>query len=167
MVNRMAHVIGKMTKAALAGALILGVSGPLLARGPQRAAPPRPPTYEDFIALDIEQRRTLFAALDAAARTLLVRTHAERWLERNARQLASRQTAAVQKFIDFLPELFEQTTDRQAIQTERELSRAVRCQVGDAAFHEAFAVLHPPPARSRAWRDVVNDWLEWILTCVG
>ena len=46
-------------------------------------APVPEPTYEEFIRLDIPHRREVFATLQAETKTLLVRTHGERWVMAN------------------------------------------------------------------------------------
>jgi hypothetical protein len=119
-------------------------------------------TYDGFIALDVDARRTIFATLDAATKTLLVRTHAERWLAVNRDRLTASQLAAVQTFIDFLPEVF----GGGSIQRELELAKAIRCQVGESAFGAAFAILHPPSDGRRTWRDIAFGWIDWFDECV-
>jgi hypothetical protein len=123
------------------------------------------PSYDEFIALDFAQRRTVFATLDTASKTLLVQTHAQRWLAKNRTRLSAEQSAAVQAFADFIPEVLRDAMSRESVKRELELTKAIRCRVGETAFAEAFAILHPPPERRRAWRDVVNGWLEWIVEC--
>jgi hypothetical protein len=125
-----------------------------------------PPTYDEFIALDIAQRRALFAMLNPETQTLLVRTHGERWLSGHRARLIVEQVAAVQAFSDFIPQLFRGPMDRDSVRRELELTKAIRCRVGERAFAEAFAILHPPPVRRWAWRDSVNSWLEWLVECV-
>jgi len=136
-------------------------------REPVGAVTPVPPTYDEFISLGIAQRRTTFATLDASAKTLLVRTHGERWLARNRARLTTEQSATIQAFVDFVPELFRNGMSRESVKRELELTKAIRCRVGETAFAEAFAILHPPPEHRRAWRDVVDGWLEWIVECLG
>jgi hypothetical protein len=121
-------------------------------------------TYDAFIALDVEQRRKTFAKLDAATKTFLVRTHGERWLAGHRAQLTAGQVAAVQAFIDFIPEVFG---GGDSTKRELELAKVVRCEVGESAFGEAFAILHPPADGRRSWRDIAYEWLEWFDACVG
>lgn len=131
------------------------------------AAPVAEPTYEEFIRLDIAHRREVFATLSAETKTLLVRTHGERWLAANRGRLRGGQTAAVQAFIDFIPQLFDRPMNRESMRRELELTKTIRCRVGEHAFAEAFAILHPPPEHRRAWRDVVDSWLEWLVECLN
>lgn len=125
-----------------------------------------PPTYDEFIARDIAQRRAVFAMLNPETQILLVRTHGERWLSGHRARLSVQQVATVQAFIDFIPQLFRGPIDRDSVRRELELTKAIRCRVGERAFAEAFAILHAPLERRWAWRDFVNSWLEWLVECV-
>lgn len=156
-----------MVRSGWLGALILLAVCTLSAQTREfvTAASVSPPSYDEFIALDFAQRRTTFATLDATVKTLLVRTHAERWLAKNRTRLTAEQSAAVHAFADFIPELFRDAMGRESVKRELELTKAIRCRVGEAAFAEAFAILHPLPERRWAWRDIVNEWLKWIVEC--
>jgi hypothetical protein len=125
-----------------------------------------PPTYDEFIALNIAQRRALFAMLNAETQILFVRTHGKRWLSGHRARLSAEQAAAVQAFIDFIPQLFLVPMDGDSVRRELELRKAVRCRVGERAFAEAFAILHPPPDGRWAWRELVNSSLEWLVECL-
>jgi len=124
-----------------------------------------PPTYEEFVALDIPQRRELFVTLSPELKIRLVQTHGERWLASQRGRLSPDQTQAIEAFIRYIPEIFHGPSDRAALQKELELTKTIRCRVGENAFAEAFAILHPPQERRQGWRDVVDSWLEWVVEC--
>lgn len=127
--------------------LLSGAGGPL----------PQPATaqasfYDDFMKLDLDQRRERFVSLNAEHRSLVVRTHAERWLVANRARLTADEVGLFEELIAFVtPERYQRTQsapDRE----EQALREKLRCRVNPDDVMSAFGVLRQAPeSRPERW----------------
>ena len=87
--------------------LLLGIA---LLQDAQSTGSPRPPVpYDEFFALTDrdDDRIRVFNEITAENRATLVRTHLERWLNRNRGRLSAEQVAMMEENIRFVgPELY-------------------------------------------------------------
>lgn len=117
-------------------------------------------TYDDFLKLDAAQRVDLWGTMSPEDKSAIVRTHAERWLDRNRSRLTAGQTALVEEAIAFLtPELYRNPNDPEQVRREEALRAKLKCRLRRSDVMSAFKVVSPPAATS-TWRDDLWAWLE-------
>jgi hypothetical protein len=122
-------------------------------------------SYEAFMGLDQDARRTTFARLSPETKSALKREHARRWLARNEGQLTGRQRALLHEAIAFLsPELYRSPPVAALRREEDDLRQRLQCGLGRAQLIEALTFLGPQPAPT--WDDRVKEWLAWFSDCV-
>lgn len=122
-------------------------------------------SYEAFMRLGQDERRTTFAQLSAETKSALKREHARRWLARNQGQLTGGQQALLREAIAFLsPELYRGPPDAALRRQEEDLKARLQCGLGRGQLLEALTFLGPQPAPT--WDDRVVEWLAWFSDCV-
>ena len=81
-------------------------------------------SYDQFMPQSLERRRQIFSEISAENRSLLIRTHVERWLATNRSRLNSEQVAVVEESIRFIsPERYQEGRDMEKIHQEAEALR--------------------------------------------
>ena len=119
-------------------------------------------TYDAFMALDNEQRKTRFDGYDAETKSLLMRTHTQRWLDKNRERLSASQVQLVQDMIAYLsPEAYRNPSDPAIAKRGQELTEKFKCQLRNS---DVLASVGPHRAPSSAnW---MNDVWYWFTECV-
>jgi hypothetical protein len=93
---------------------------------------------------------------------MLMRTHANRWLDTNRQRLSSRQIALVQEMIEYLsPEAYRNPSDPQIARRGQELTQKFKCQLRNSDVLAAIGPHRSPPPAS--W---MNDVWYWFTECV-
>lgn len=146
--------------------LVLGsAQGHTLQRAP--AVAPSFIAYADFIELSVDQRRARFGELSAENRSLIVRTHAERWLANNRGHLTASEVAVFQEVINFVtPARYVKGANTEPDREEAALRAKMRCRVSPDDLVQAFNVFGAA-SESRAskptWTYLTQAkcWLEW------
>ncbi len=119
-------------------------------------------TYDAFMALDDKQRRTRFDGYNAETKSLLMRTHTQRWLEKNRQRLSTSQVQLVQDMIAYLsPDAYRDPTDAGIAKRGQELTAKFKCQLRNSDVLAAVGPHRSPPATN--W---MNDVWYWITDCV-
>jgi hypothetical protein len=123
--------------------------------------------YDDLLTLSVEERRVVFNDMSDENRAMIVRTHAERWLEWNRGRLWASEVAVFQEVLVLIT---PQLVGRQPNDGIEETLRAtVRCRLSPNDVMEALSasyVLGDLPV-SRSSESVWNYWtrarcwLEW------
>lgn len=133
-----------------------------------QGATPTVVTYDDFMKISVEQRRGRFATLSAENQSLVVRTHAERWLANSRARLTASEVGVFQEVIRFVtPERYAKRAEI-AMDTEEQALRAkMRCRVSTEDVVEAFNVFGTPsqagaPKPKWTYLSQAKCWLEWI-----
>jgi hypothetical protein len=125
-------------------------------------------TYDDFMKIDVEQRRGRFAALSAENKSLIVRTHAERWLANNRARLTASEVGVFQEMINFVtPERYAKRAETAMDKEEQALRAKMRCRVSTEDVVEAFNVFGTRSQSGVAkpkwtYLSQAKCWLEWI-----
>ena len=117
-------------------------------------------SYNDFVKLDAAQRVDLWGRMSPENKSAIVRTHAERWLDRNRGRLTAGQTALVEEAIAFLsPELYKNPTDPEQLKRQDALEAKLKCGLRRSDLINAFGVVSPPSTNSD-WRADLWAWFE-------
>jgi hypothetical protein len=123
-------------------------------------------SYDSFMARPPAQRAELFVNADPETKALLVKAHAQRWLDKNIDLLNARQVQLVKESIALIsPELYRQPhqTDpsTELARRSRELGEQLQCRFGRADLIAAFKPeVEPPPP---SWFD---DLWHWFSACL-
>jgi hypothetical protein len=81
--------------------------------------------YEEFKALNNQERVKIFNAISAENRALLMKTQVENWLAENRSQLHQEQLAVVEEIIRFAkPEMYEE--DRDYLKVTQEADKLIK-----------------------------------------
>ena len=119
-------------------------------------------TYDAFMALNDNQRRTRFDGYDAGTKSMLMRTHTQRWLEKNRQRLSASQVQLVQDTIAYLsPEAYSNPGDPAIAKRGQELTEKFKCQLRNSDVMAAVG-----PHRSPAATNWMNDVWFWFTECV-
>jgi len=117
-------------------------------------------SYESFMQLDARVREDRFGAMSPEDKSLIMRTHAERWLDKNRARLSTSQVALVRDAIEFLsPELYRNPADPGFDEKGRELEKAFRCALPRSDVMELFGATRSPVPRA-SWLDDIWAWFE-------
>ena len=120
-------------------------------------------TYEEFMKLPVQQRTGRFAAISPENQALIMRTHAEQWLEKNRSRLSAAQIELVQKAVEFVtPALYRTPNDPGIVKTSKALEAELRCRVRRSDVQEAFGPSRSPVPPA-SWLD---DAWAWIESCI-
>lgn len=112
------------------------------------------------MALSREQRTARFANLTAENKAAIMRTHAEKWLEKNRGRLSATQAATVQKAVDFVtPALYRQPLARELVEKSDALKGELQCRLRRSDALEAFGPSRSPLPPT-GWLDDVWTWFE-------
>jgi hypothetical protein len=147
---------------------IVNVMADTFLDGPRGQEPRRPAvtsgtSYQEFMQLALQQRTARFAALSPENRALIVRTHAEQWLERNRGRLSTGQVDLVHRAIGFLtPTLYRTPDDPELVKKSKALESELRCRLRRSDVIEAFGPSRSPIPRE-SWLD---DMWAWFESCV-
>jgi hypothetical protein len=147
--------------------LVVIVTTVALFGGGRHGQEPKPtassgPTYQEFMKLSRQQRTERFSALSPENRALIIRTHAEQWLERNRGRLSTGQVALVQKAIDFVtPALYRTPNDPELIEKSKALELELQCRMRRSDLLEAFG-----PGRSPVPASWLDDMWAWFESCI-
>jgi hypothetical protein len=149
---RLASIV---VSAVLVGWAALGASD-------QQSPPKTQITYAAFMALSDQQRRDRFDGFDAETKSVLMRTHANQWLDKNRTRLSASQIALMQDLIAYLsPEAYRNPGDPQIARRGKELTEKVKCQLRNSDVLAAIGPHRSPPPAS--W---MNDVWLWFTACV-
>jgi hypothetical protein len=123
-------------------------------------------TYDDFMRLDARQRRERFQTMTPENKSMVVRMHAQRWLEENHDRLSADQIALMNAAIEFVsPALYGNPNDPEQLEKEEALRARLRCRMRTWDVMNAFGVLRSPePVRNLSWFDHLWDW---FAACVS
>jgi hypothetical protein len=144
-------------------AVLLGCAwGSLNGQQPAATPPKTQITYAAFMALSDRQRWDRFDGLDAETKSMLMRTHANRWLDKNRSRLSAGQIAVMQEVIEYLsPESYRNPGDPQIARRGQELTEKLKCQLRHSDMLAAIGPHRSPPPAS--W---MNDVWLWFNQCV-
>ena len=118
--------------------------------------------YEAFMALDDKQRRSRFSDYDAETKSMLMRTHTQRWLEKNRQRLSTSQVQLVQDMIAYLsPEAYRNPSDPAIAKKGQELTEKFKCQLRNSDVMAAIGPHRSPPTAN--W---MHDVWFWVTQCV-
>lgn len=137
-------------------------------RADAQGAAPSVVTYDDFMKISADQRRGRFDALSAENKSLILRTHAERWLARNRARLTASEVGVFQEMINFItPERYARRTETAMDREEQALRAKMRCRVSTEDVLEALNVSGTPSQTKVAkptWTYLAQArcWLEWL-----
>jgi hypothetical protein len=132
------------------------------ARGLQNQAAKVQITYDAFMVLDDKQRRTRFDGYDPETKSMLMRTHTQRWLEKNRQRLSTSQVQLVQDMIAYpSPEAYSNPRDPAITKRGQELTEKFRCQLWNSDVMAAIGPHRPPPTGN--W---MSDVWVWFTDCV-
>ena len=126
-------------------------------------------TYDQFMKIESTERRATFPRLTAENKAELKRTHAQRWLAANRRDLSQRQIAAVDEAIAFVtPKLYSGAGDGDTLELERAIKNKLVCALGREKAAEAFALYSDRDPTSQKLPDgAVDRWLTWFSACTS
>lgn len=134
-------------------------------------AEPRPSThphvgYEDFMKLEVRERKEVFARLTPENKATLKQTHAEDWLAKNRARLSASQIAAVQEATAFLsPALYRDPSNPEMRKKEAQLKSQLECSLSRQDVFDAFTFLGPSPEPT--WTERLDGWLSWFTDCLA
>ncbi len=140
----------------------------LLDAGSEGQEPKRPATtsgtsYQEFMKLAPQQRTERFRVFSPENKALIMRTHAEQWLEKNRGRLSAGQVDLVQKAIAFVtPALYRTPNDPELVTKSRALESELQCRVRRSDVLEAFGPSRPPVPLA-SWLD---DMWAWFESCI-
>ena len=124
--------------------------------------------YDDFMKLSDDQRRGHFGELSAENKSLIVRTHAERWLANNRGHLTASEVAVFQEVIGFItPERYARGANTALDREEGALRAKMRCRVSPDDVVQAFNVFGAASesgVRKPTWTYLTQAkcWLDWV-----
>jgi hypothetical protein len=133
-----------------------------------QGASPSDVTYDDFRKISVDQRRGRFGSLSAENKSLIVRTHAQRWLENNRARLTASEVGVFQEMINFItPERYAKRAETAIDKEEQALRAKMRCRVSTEDVVEAFNVFGTRSQTETAkptwtYLSQAECWLEWI-----
>jgi hypothetical protein len=108
------------------------------------------------------QRTERFSALSPEDKALIMRTHAEQWLEKNRGRLSTGQVGLVQTAIDFVtPALYRTPNDPELVKKSKALELGLQCRVRRSDVLEAFG-----PSRSPVPASWLDDMWAWFESCI-
>lgn len=159
---------------SVAASILLLLSG--VGGQPLQSATTQESVYADFMRLDLDQRRERFVSLSPEHRSLVVRTHAERWLDGNRARLTADEVGLFEELIGFItPERYQRPRDAPD-RGEQALLKKVTCRLNPDDVMSAFGVLRQPPVsqperwtyldRARCWVRVVAEELVGFVPLV-
>lgn len=125
--------------------------------------------YDDFIKLSADQRRHRFDAISPENKAMIVRTHADRWLQGNRGRLSDSETAVFEEIIAFFtPDLYRTPPDAASQSRQESLQAKMRCRVSPEDVHEATSVLREtktpmPPRPTWTYLNKGACWINWVL----
>jgi hypothetical protein len=152
---------------AIAAFAVVGTQAAQIRDGAQGATPSAV-TYDDFMKNSAEQRSRRFGALNAENKSLLVRTHAERWLAKNRARLTASEVGVFQELINFItPERYAERASTAMVKEEQAFRAKMRCRVSTEDVVEAFNVFGTRAQTGVAklqwtYLSQAKCWLEWI-----
>jgi hypothetical protein len=133
-----------------------------------QGATPAVVTYDDFMKISVDQRRGRFGGLSAENKSLVLRTHAQRWLGNNRARLTASEVGVFQEMINFItPERYAKRAETPMDNEEQSLRAKMRCRVSSEDVVEAFNVfgaLSQTETAKPTWTYLsqAKCWLEWI-----
>ena len=138
-----------------------------VARRASRGTTPSLIGYDDFMKISVDQRRGRFASLTAANKSLIVRTHGERWLADNRGRLTIGEIAVFQDMVNFVtPERYAKRAEAGIDKEEQALRDRMRCRVSTVDVVQAFNVFgntSQPPSKPRwTYLNQATCWIEWV-----
>lgn len=123
-------------------------------------------SYEQFVDLSEDTRRTVFRNLSPEMKSTFKRERARRWLDAHRPSLSARQIAAVERAISFAsPELYSGAPSRATREEQEEIQRELECALGRQQVYEAFTFF-PAPQSEPSVGESVDEWLYWFEKCV-
>lgn len=123
-------------------------------------------SYEQFVDLSEDTRRTAFRELSPEMKSTFKRERARRWLDAHRPSLSAHQIAAVERAISFAsPELYSGVPSQASREEEEEIQRELECVLGRQQVYEAFTFL-PVPQSKPGVGELVDEWLYWFEKCV-
>lgn len=166
-IERQAIMFRSALVTAIVAVAVVGTQAAHPRHGAQGATP-SVVTYDDFMKFSAEQRRDRFGALSAENKSVIVRTHAERWLVRNRARLTASEVGVFQEMINFItPERYAKRAETAMGKEEQALRAKMRCRVSREDVVEAFNVFgtrsQTGVAKPRfTYLSQAKCWLEWI-----
>ena len=125
--------------------------------------------YDDFIKLNVDQRRDRFAAISAENKAMIVQTHAQRWLRNNRGRLTTSEVGVFEEIIAFITsDLYRERADDTLDKREQELRTTMRCRVSPDDVREATNVLRAErasPSQRATWTylNQARCWIDWFM----
>jgi hypothetical protein len=142
--------------------ILVGVSLVVARDGQPQSPAPTEMTYAAFMALNDQQKRDRFAQFNAETKSVLMRTHANQWLDKNRTRLSASQIALMQEMIAYLsPEAYRNPSDPHIARRGQELTDKFKCQLRNSDVLAAIGPHRSPPSAS--W---MNDVWFWFTACV-
>jgi hypothetical protein len=131
-----------------------------------RQAPAKPPkvqiTYDAFMALDDKQRADRFDSYDPETKSVLMRTHTQRWLEKNQQRLSRSQIELVHELIAYLsPDAYRNAGSLENQRRSQELYDKLKCRI-----RHSDLVMAVGPHRKQPPGSWMNDVWFWFNECV-
>jgi tryptophan 2,3-dioxygenase len=138
-------------------ALALGIPG-------EARAQVRTIGYDRFMSLTVREQQAAFREADPGTKAMLIRVHAQRWLDGHRAELSARQIAAVERGIAFItPELYE-ASPQDTLAREMAMTHSLECALGRANVLAAFTFFPPEP---RTFWSTIENWLLRMQACLG
>jgi hypothetical protein len=152
---------------AVAVLTILGLAAAAHADGQQAASNDASfIAYDEFIRLGVQERAERFRVLTPDNKSLLIRTHAERWLTAHRNRLSVAQVAVVENAIAFVtPQLYAQPDNPDLVERESSLKQRLSCTLGRENARQAFKFDARGPAGVKQ-PSMIDSWLTWFADCV-
>lgn len=120
--------------------------------------------YDAFMRLPEARQKAAFRDADPGTKAMLIRVHAERWLESHRQELSGWQIASVEKGIAFVTQALYEAAPQETLTQEIAMANSLECALGRRRVLAAFTFF---PPEKQTFRGRVEEWLYRLHACVA